>query len=511
MTDNLSNNKRIAKNAVFLYIRMAIVMVVTLYTTRVILQNLGIDDYGIYNLVYGFVTMFTSFNATFTAGINRYYNFELGKNGLHGVNKVYNVAMRTQALFAIIVFFLVEGLGLWYVNNSMVMNESRILAANWVFQFSVISVIFLILQTPFSSAIMAFEKMDYFAIVSITDVFLKLAIAIGIAYSPFDRLMFYGSLMASISVLNFFAYYIYCKRRFSDCFKLEKTQDKRIFKDMLSFSGWMSLDPIAYRINGQGVNMLFNSFFGTIVNTAFGIANQVGQAIDTFCMNLSTAFRPQMVQCYSSGEKQRSLRLFSSMTKVSFLLFLLIAVPFCLNIEYIYNLWLGNTYPSIAIPFSILFIMVKMIGCLNHPVSYIIMAKGNLKKYMITTCCITSSILVIAYILLYAGLSAQSVFVAMFVLSVINQIASVKILSIEIPEMSQSVYYKQIGVPCFLLTCIVTCFVLGVHSILGSGLMRLIVDFAVSAVTTLLSSYYICMDGVEKTIFMSIIKKIIRK
>lgn len=511
MSDNSSNNKRIAKNAIYLYLRMAIVMVVTLYTTRVILQNLGVGDYGIYNVVYGFVTMFTVFNATFTAGINRYYNYELGKNGLLGVKKVYNVAMRIQTLFAVIVFFIVEVLGLWYVNNSMVMDGSRILVANWVFQFSVVSMIFLILQNPFSSAIMAFEKMDYFAVVSIIDVFLKLAIAIGIAYAPFDRLLFYGTLMASISVVNFFAYYIYCKRRFSECIKLEKTQDKKIFKDMLKFSGWMSLDPIAYSINGQGINMLLNSFFGTIVNTAFGIANQVGQAIDTFCMNLSTAFRPQMVQSYSSGEKQRSLRLFSSMTKISYLLFLLIAVPFCLNIEYIYNLWLGDTYPAIAIPLSILFIVVKMVGCINHPVSYIIMAKGSLKKYMITTCFITSSILIIAYPLLYMGFSAQSVFVAMFVISVINQIASVKILSIEIQEISQSVYYKKIGVPCVLLTIIVTFIVFGVHSILGNGLLRLIVDFVISAVTTLLSSYFICMDDAEKAIFISIIKKIIHK
>ena len=177
------------------------------------------NDYGIYNVVYGFVTMFTVFNATFTAGINRYYNYELGKNGLLGVKKVYNVAMRIQTLFAVIVFFIVEVLGLWYVNNSMVMDGSRILVANWVFQFSVVSMIFLILQNPFSSAIMAFEKMDYFAVVSIIDVFLKLAIAIGIAYAPFDRLLFYGTLMASISVVNFFAYYIYCKRRFSECIK----------------------------------------------------------------------------------------------------------------------------------------------------------------------------------------------------------------------------------------------------------------------------------------------------
>lgn len=512
MSDNQSNNKRIAKNAIYLYLRMAIVMVVTLYTTRVILQNLGVDDFGIYNVVYGFVTMFTVFNATLTAGINRYYNYELGRNGLEGVKKVYNVAIRIQALFAMVVFVLVEILGIWYVNNYMVMPADRVMPANWVFQASVISMVLLIVQNPFSSAIMAFEKMDYYAIVSILDVFLKLAIAVGIAYAPFDHLLFYGTLMASISAVNFIAYYGYCRVKFSECMGLEKKYDKGIFKDMLKFSGWMSLDPIAYSVNGQGVNMLLNSFFGTIVNTAFGIANQVGQAIDSFCMNLSTAFRPQMVQSFSSGEKQRSLRLFSSMTKISYFLFLLIAIPFCLNIVYIYNIWLGDTYPPVTIPLSILFIMVKMIGCVNHPVSYIVMAKGSLKKYMITTCCITSSILLVAYPLLSLGCSVQSVFIAMFVLSIINQIASVKILSIEIPEMSQTQYYKKIGLPCIFLTCIVICLVYGMHTIcIGHNIVQLFADFIISAIVTLLTSYFVCMDDAEKSIFKTILNKIIRK
>lgn len=209
-----NNNIRIAKNAFFLYLRMAIVMVVNLYTTRVILHNLGVNDYGIYNVVYGFVTMFTVFNVTLTAGINRYYNYEMGKFGKEGVRKVYNVAIRIQALLLLAVFFIVEILGLWYVNGYMVMQPERVIAANWIFQFSVISMIFLIIQNPFSSATMAFEKMDFFAIVSVVDVFLKLAIAIGISYSPIDNLIFYGAMMGCISVLDFLAYFIFDKRNF---------------------------------------------------------------------------------------------------------------------------------------------------------------------------------------------------------------------------------------------------------------------------------------------------------
>lgn len=511
MSDNVSANKRIAKNAIYLYIRMAVVMVVNLYTTRVILQNLGANDYGIYNVVYGFVTMFTVFNVTLTAGINRYYNYEMGISGLDGVRRVFNVAIRIQALFAAIVFVIVELLGLWYVNSYMVMEPGRITSANWVFQFSVVSMVFLIMQNPYSSAVMAFEKMDFFAIVSVADVFLKLGIAVLLAYSPIDSLLLFGVLMSLISVINFVAYYLYCKKNFSDSIRLTHTYDKRTFNDMIKFSGWMSLDPIAYSINGQGVNMLINSFFGTLVNTAFGVANQVGQAIDSFCMNFSTAFRPQMVQSYSAGNKSRSINLFISMSKIGFYLFLLICVPLVLNIKYIYDLWLGDTYPQITLSISILFIVIKLIGCINHPISYLIMAKGDLRRYMIVTCIITSSILPVAYILLRCGLSVTSVFIAMMIIAVINQIASIIVLSKEIPEIPISSYYKRVVVPCSVLLFIVTGSVYLVHSLFEFGFIRLFVDCIISFTSTLLVSYFIGMDSLEKSIFLSMIKKMRRK
>ncbi len=506
-----ANNVIIAKNALFLYLRMAIVMVVNLYTTRVILNNLGVDDYGIYNVVYGFVTMFTVFNVTLTAGINRYYNYEIGKNGAEGVKRVYNVALRIQALLVLSVFFIVETIGLWYINGYMVMLPERLFAANWIFQFSVISMIFLIIQNPFSSATMAFEKMDYFAIVSVVDVFLKLVIAICISCSPIDKLIFYGGLMGCISVFDFLAYFLFCKIKFPTCISLDSKYDKSLFKNMLKFSGWMSLDPIAYSINGQGVNMLINSFFGPVVNTAFGIANQVGQAIDSFCMNLSTAFRPQMVQSYSAGDVNRSLKLFVGMTKICYLLFLLICIPFMMNIEYVYDLWLGDNYPKIAVSISLVFVMVKVVGCLNHPISYIIMAKGRLKQYMIVTSVITSSIIIFAYLLLSCGLSVISVFVSMFIIAVVNQAASIYVLSKEIPEMSQSAYYKRIVYPCILLALIVSTVVYISHVLVSHVHFKVVSDFIVSAIVTLLISYYVCMDKSERSFFLTLIRKILRR
>ena len=206
---NISNNKRIARNTIFLYLRMAVVMIVNLYTTRIVFRNLGVNDYGIYNVVYGFVTLFSVLNVTLTVGLNRYYNYALGTSGLVGVRKIFNVAIRIQALFAILLWLLVESFGLWYVNTTMVMPIDRVFATNWLLQFSILSMIFMIIANPFSSLVMAYEKMDYFAIISILDVFLKLVVAIGLSFAPCDKLIYYGAAMSIISAADFLAYYIY--------------------------------------------------------------------------------------------------------------------------------------------------------------------------------------------------------------------------------------------------------------------------------------------------------------
>lgn len=501
-----NRNVRIAKNTVILYLRMAIVTVVYLYTTRLVLQNLGVEDYGIYNVVYGFVTMFATFNTTLTAGVNRYYNYEIGQSGLVGVKKIYNVAIRIQLLFLLIMLVLVESVGVWYVNHSMVMSSGRIVSANCVLQCAVVSVILQVLLNPYSAAVLAFEKMNFYAMVSVMDVFLKLGIAIGIAYSPIDKLVFYAILMALLSIVNFFAYFIYCKIKYTKCFILEKTFDKQTFKDMLKFSGWMSLDPIAYSINGQGVNMLINSFFGTVVNTAFGIASQVGQAIDSLCMNLSTAFRPQMVQSYASGDKQRSLRLFISMSKISFSLFLLICLPIIFNLKYICDIWLGATYPPITLSITIIFIFVKMVGCLNHPITYLIMAKGSLKKYMIFTSAITSSIVVIAYILLKSGLPVQSVFISMLVIAILNQVVSVAVLAEEISDMTKLDYCKKIAFPCLSLLILVSLIIYLPHTLVANDLLRLAVDLLLSSISTAILAYLVFLNTSERNYIRSLIR-----
>ena len=247
------NNKRIAKNAIFLYGRLILTMLISLYTTRVVLNVLGIVDFGIYNVVCGFVAMFSFLNTTMSNGIQRFYNYEAGKNGLESVTKVYQTALLIQFLLVIGIVFIVEPLGIWYINNKMVLPEERLFAANWVFQCSLLSLVFLVIQVPFSAAVMAHEKMDYYASVGILDAFLKLVIVIVLPFLGGDGLIIYGILLFSVSVINLLLYSIYALKNFPEL-KLKKIFHKNLFYRIFKFSGWNLVEMFAWTTQIQGVN-----------------------------------------------------------------------------------------------------------------------------------------------------------------------------------------------------------------------------------------------------------------
>lgn len=264
------NNKRIARNTLFLYIRMGVVMLIALYTTRVVLQVLGNEDYGVYNVVCGFVAMFGIFNTCFSTSINRFYNYEIGKNTDNGVRNVYNSAVLIQIVLAIVIVLIVEIIGSWYINYKMVLPVERLITAKWIFHFSMFSVFLTIMQAPYSAAVMAYEKMDYYALVSIIDAFVKLGFIIMLQFLSGDKLLIYGVLMCLVSLINFLMYFVYCRLNFSQI-RLHHVKDKKMVKSMLSFAGWSSLDPAAYMARDQGINMVLNSFFGPVVNAAQGL------------------------------------------------------------------------------------------------------------------------------------------------------------------------------------------------------------------------------------------------
>lgn len=488
---------------------MAIVMAINLYVTRVILNVLGVSDYGVYNVVCGFVSMFGFLNTSMANGIQRFYNFELGKNGEDAVAKVYNTALIIQFVLAVGIVILTETIGLWYVNTKMVISPERIIAANWIFQFSVLSLVFVIMQIPYSAAILAYEKMDYYAIVSIIDVLMKLSIVLILPHLSGDSLILYGLLMMAISILNFILYYVYCHKKFHRL-RFERIFDKSLFKSMLGFSGWNLFGSFAYVVKGQGVNVLINSFFGTAVNAANGIATQISSAILTFAANIVLAFKPQLTQSYAMGDYSRAKNLMFSMSKIAYTLMCVIAIPIMVEMDYVLTLWLSSDIPTYTHSFANLTIIATMIGILNTPITQMIHASGQMKKYQIATSIVICSILPISWLFLKFGYGATSVFVITIIIMVINQVVCLQVLH-SIFKFSVTKYVKEVVVPCIIITIIPLFAVSSISNAIGSSSIW---NFIVVTIVNLLVVgilFYLTLNSAEKQIIKSYIIKIKNK
>ena len=500
----IENNKRIAKNTVFLYIRMVIVMAINLYVTRVVLDVLGVSDYGVYNVVCGFVSMFGFLNTSMSNGIQRFYNFELGKNGEDAVVKVYNTALIIQFVLTIGIVLLTETFGLWYVNTKMVIDPDRIMAANWIFQFSVISLVLVIMQIPHSAAILAYERMDYYAIVSIFDAIMKLAIVLILPHLSGDSLILYGLLIMIVSIINYILYYLYSYKNFT-LLRFKKIFDKSLFKSMIGFSGWNLLGSFAYITKSQGVNILINYFLGTVVNAANGIASQVSSAIQTFSSNLVIAFKPQLTQSYATGDFKRVEQLMNSMSKLSYALMCIISIPLIIDIDYVLKIWLNGNIPEYTNIFAKLSIMAMMVGILNAPITQVIHATGRMKKYQIATSIVICSILPISWIFLKLDYSATSVFVTTIVIMVINQVVCLQVLH-SIFKFNIHKYINGVVLPCVIITIIPFICAYYTSIAMPSSIWRLMTIVIVNVMVVGLL-FYVTLSSNEKNVIKSYITK----
>lgn len=506
MADNTAANNRIVKNTLFLYIRMGFVLLISLYTTRVVLNVLGVDDYGIYNVVCGFVSLFSIFNTSFSTSINRYYNYELGQQSSDGVTRVYSTSVIIQFAVAVIVLILVETIGVWYISNKMVLSPERLGVAHWIFQLSVLSLVITIMQAPFSAAVMAYEKMGFYAVVSIVDTLLKLGFIIVLQFIDYDKLLFYGIIMTIVTVVDFLLYFLYCKSHFPDI-RFSRQHDKEMFKSMLSFSGWSLLDPFSYMMRDQGTNMILNTFFGTVVNAAQGIAYQVAGAVESFTSSLATSFRPQIIQTYSEGNFRRTKRLVYSMSRLNYILQLLLVIPLCFEMPYILKLWLGPIFPYYTIVFAVLVLSVKTINTLNTPLSTLIIATGQIKKIKIVSSIIICSVIPIAIILFKLGFEPWSVYASLLFVTIVNQIVHIFFVSKLFPDISVSDYTREIALPCVIYTIIATFLPFIIITFIDSSFLRLLLTVLMSSVVIIICGYWIILDSDEKEMFKGLLIK----
>ena len=378
---NVNNNKRIAKNTIYLYFRTILIMMVTLFTSRVVLKTLGITDYGIYNAIGGLVAMFSMISGALTNAISRYITFELGRENSDKLNLTFCTSVNIQIVISLVIFVLCEALGVWFLNYKMVIPPDRLVAANWVLQCSLLTFVINLISVPYNACIIAHENMRVYAYISILDAILKLSIVYMLIVSPIDKLIMYSILLVAVSLIIRFLYGIYCGRHYSET-KYSLKYDKRIFNEMLGFAGWNFFTNSTSILNSQGINLLINVFFGVALNTALGIATQVQAAISQFVSSFTTALNPQITISYAQNDLKRMHALICKGSKFSYFLLLLFALPIITEAPLILNLWLGQV-PNFTVAFVRLAIISSMVNILGNTPYTACMATGKIKRYAI--------------------------------------------------------------------------------------------------------------------------------
>lgn len=501
----IDSNKRIARNTTFLYTRMILVLFVSIYTTRVVLNALGVIDYGINNAVAGFVSMFTFLNTSMANGIQRFYNFTLGKKEGGDITSVYNAALQIQAVLALCILLLLETVGLWYMYNEMQIPAERFDTALWVFQFAVASTVLLVMQAPYASAIMAYERMDYYAYVGIFDVVIKFVVAYLLTILKGDKLWLYGLLHLITSLLTFLMYYIYARANFKEL-KFKFSVNNALFKPMLSFSGWNIFGSFSYMLKGQGLNLLLNSFFGPVVNSARGVSNMVMSALQGFQSNIVIAFRPQIVKSYSAGEYRRVTSLFYSLSKISFIMLAVLSTPVIAEIDYILNLWLGEVVPDYTKSFTILILLNMIVSSLNTPLSQVVHATGKMKTHQICTSIIVCSIVPVSWLFLKLGFDPNSVYYVSLVITVINQVVCNVVVKRLFPY-SLTEYLKVVIIPCIIFILLSSGVTYAATLVMPKSFIRLMTTSAVSILASVIIAFFIVLNKNEKTLITNFIRK----
>ncbi len=376
-----NTTKRIAKNTLMLYFRQILIMIVSLYTVRVVLNTLGAEYYGIYNVVAGVVVLFSFVNNAMATSTQRFLNFNLGKDDTEKTQQTYSSSLLIHIGIALIFVILAETVGLWFVNTKLNIPLERHSAAMWCYQFSIITTVFNILRVPYNAVIIAYEEMSFFAWVSIVEAVLKLLVVYLLIISPLDKLVAYVILLTLVSIIILFCYKIYCNKKF-EIAHYKKVTDYSLVKEILGFSGWSLFGATANVANQQGTNIVLNMFTNVTVNAAMGIANQVNSAVYSFVSNFQTAFNPQLVKSYAAGEKEKFDTLIIRSAKYSFILMWFMVLPLYLNCEFVLTLWLKNV-PKYAVDFVRLILIWSLIESINGPLYIAIQATGKIKFYQV--------------------------------------------------------------------------------------------------------------------------------
>ena len=502
----MSSSGRIVKNTIALYGRSLLVLAVSLYTSRVILNALGVEDYGLYNVVGGVITMLGFLNTTMQATFQRYFNVAMGKGNEDEVKTLFKTALSVQLLLALVVVVLGETVGLWFLSNKLVIPDGRMGAAQILYQVTIASFVIAVFKGPFGALIIAYEKMGIYAVFSVLESVLKLAVAIIVGHYAGDRLILYSFLCFFLGFVDFLLYFIFCKVRIPTT-SLGFNWEKGLLTKMLSFSTWSTIGTLAYTLKSQGVNIVLNLFFGTVVNAARGVASQVLHAVNHFINSFQTAFRPQLTKLYASGDYDAAMRLYYGATKLSYYLIFTISLPILLETPYILHIWLGDKVPEYSAVFTRLILLTAFVSAFANPTSCIAHATGNIKKFSLLTSVVNLLIVPIAYLFLKLGFGPASAMVVSLVITIIVQGIRIIVVS-EITVLTVGDYIKNVVLPVSLYTVLSIVAPAALMLTMTSGWVRLLLVLVVSVISSLGFAWLVGLNKMEKAFVLSKIKSL---
>lgn len=426
---NTSDNKRIAKNSILLYIRMFIMVIISLYTSRIVLKTLGVEDFGINNVVGGVITFLGFLTGSLAGASSRFITVALGKGDYRELKNTFNNIVLIHGLFSIIVLIIGETIGLWFVTTQLNIPAGRENAAMWVYQLSILTSIGSLISSPYNAAIIAHEKMSAFAYLTLGDAILKLLAVFMLVYTPFDKLIFYAAYICLIQLFDFIVYIIYCNRKFEETKGLTfQNTDKYLFRQIFSYAGWTMNGNLAYFGFTQGLNILLNIFFNPVVNAARGIAVQVQNIVNNFCVNFQMAINPQLTKSYAAGDLKRMHQLIIASSKYSFFLMLFICLPLTIEAETVLGWWLGE-FPEHSVSFLRLILGASILSCFSNPILTAVHATGRIKWFQIYEGTSLLMIVPVAYIALkFFNVPPEAVFIIHIIIEIITQGIRLKIV-----------------------------------------------------------------------------------
>ena len=506
--DTQSNNKRLAQNTILLYLRMILIIIVGLYTSRVVLQTLGVNDYGIYNVVGGIVAMLAFLNSAMTAASQRFISFELGTGNLNKLKQVFCTSVTIHIAIAGIILVMAETIGLWFLNTHMNIASERMTAANWVYQCSILTFIVTVISVPYNACIVAHERMKAFAYISIVEAGLKLAIVYLLLILSADKLITYAILVLCVSLIIRVIYSIYCKRSFEEC-TYKFSFNKALFNEMFAFAGWSIIGNLGFSLKDQGSNVILNLFCGTAINAARGVALQVNGIISNFSNNFMMALNPQITKMYASGNIEESQKLVYAGCRYSFFLLSLISIPVMVNLDYLLTLWLGIV-PPYTTEFLFLALITALINSIATPLVTAMQATGRIKNFQIVISIVMMCELPLAYITLKLGYKPYMAMIPSIIVATAGVFARFILLKQLIKSYNFIYFTNHVVLICIFTTT--SCFLISyyIHNLFTINFRTFVITSIIAFVITALGIYILGITSNERIFLNNKINKTLK-